>query len=90
MAILMTAEVPGQTEQGYDGILQGLEKLLRAAPGFIMHAAHPVEGGWRVFEMWESKDDANRFFAEHVAPNLPPGVRPKRSIQALHSLVRSP
>ena len=87
MAVLVTAEVPGQTEQGYDGMLVALEGSLKHAPGFVLHSAYPVEGGWRVLEVWESKVQANEWFAKAVAPNLPPGVRPKRSVQELHSLV---
>jgi quinol monooxygenase YgiN len=88
MAVMITAEVKGQTQQGYDGILGMLADSLKKAPGFVLHTAHPVEGGWRVIEVWESDDDANQFFAKHVAPNLPPGIRPKRSVQELHGLVR--
>jgi quinol monooxygenase YgiN len=87
MAVLMTAEVANQTQQGYDGMLGALSDAMRAAPGFVLHAAHPIDGGWRIIEVWESKDAANRFFATHVAPNLPQGVRPKRSVQELHSFV---
>ncbi len=88
MAVLMTAEVTGQTQQSYDGMLEALAGSIRAAPGFILHTAHAVEGGWRVIELWESKDAANQFFAKHIAPNLPPGIRPKRTVQELHSLVK--
>ena len=89
MAVLITAEVRGQTEQGYDGMLAVLGDAIRRAPGFVFHAAHPVPGAdaWRSFEVWQSKDEANRFFAQHIAPNLPPGVHPKRSVQELHSIV---
>jgi len=89
MAVLVTAEVHGQTESGYDGMLAALGGAIRAAPGFVLHAAFPVEGGWRVLEIWETPADANQFFAEFVAPNLPPGIRPKRTTQELHSLVRA-
>lgn len=87
MAILITAEVPNQTQEGYDGVLAMVEPLLKQAPGFVMHAAYPVEGGWRSLEVWASKAEATAFFAKHIAPNLPPGVKPKRTIQELYSLV---
>jgi len=87
MAVLVTAEVPGQSEQGYDGMLAALESALKQAPGFVLHSAYPVEGGWRIVEVWRSKSQANEWYARAVAPNLPPGVRPKRSVQELHSLV---
>jgi len=43
MAVLVTADVPGQTEQGYDGMLGVLASALKQAPGFILHSAHPSE-----------------------------------------------
>jgi hypothetical protein len=88
MAVLVTAEVQGQTQQGYDGMLGLVANGLKQAPGFILHTAHPIEGGWRVMEIWESKHDANEFFAKYVHPNLPPGIQPRRSFQDLHSLVK--
>ena len=88
MAVLITAEVAGQTREGYDGMLAVLGGLIAQTPGFLMHGAYESEDGWRVFEVWETKEQANRFFAERIAPNLPSGVRPKRKLQELHSCVR--
>jgi hypothetical protein len=87
MPVLVTAEVAGQTEQGYDAMLERLSGALRAAPGFVLHAAHPIDGGWRVLEIWDSAADASRFFGEHVHPHLPPEIRPRRSVQMPYSLV---
>jgi hypothetical protein len=89
MAVVITTENPGQTQAGYEGMLNQLEPVIKASPGFIFHSAFPVEGGWRVIEVWASKADATNFFAKYVVPNLPPGVKPKRTIQELHSLVRA-
>lgn len=88
MAVLITADVPGQTEQGYDGMRGMLEGVITQAPGFILHTAYPVDGGWRVMEIWETQEAANQFFAKYVHPNLPPGIKPRRTFQALHSLLR--
>jgi putative acetyltransferase len=89
MAVLVTAEVSGQTQESYEGMLATLAASLRRAPGFVLHTAHPSADGWRVVEVWQSKADADRFFREHVAPHLPPGVRPKRSMQELHAVVQA-
>ena len=89
MAVLVTAEVAGQTREGYDGMLEALTETIRTAPGFVLHTGHPVEGGWRIIEVWETKDAANQFFAKHVAPNLPPGIRPKRTVQELRGLLKA-
>jgi antitoxin component HigA of HigAB toxin-antitoxin module len=83
MAILIMADVPNQTQEGYDGVLAMVEPLIKQAPGY------PVEGGWKSIEVWESKAAATEFFAKYIAPNLPPGVKPKRTIQELYSLVRN-
>ena len=87
MAVLVIAEVRGQTREGYDGMFDALAGVLAQADGFVAHAAHPIEDGWRVVEVWTSKTAANQFFAKHVAPHLPPGIHPKRSVQELHSLL---
>ncbi len=87
MAVLVTADVAGQTREGYEGMLAVLTPLLNQAKGFIAHGAGPSGDGWRVFEIWESQEDATQFFAKYVHPNLPGGVKPKRSILELHSLI---
>ena len=89
MAVLITAEVPGQTQEGYDSMLAVLSPLLRQAKGFVAHGAGPAGDSWRVFEIWESQDDATQFFAKYIHPNLPEGVKPKRSFLELHSLIRA-
>ena len=87
MTVMIVSEVAGQSAQGYDGMLATVGDALRQAPGFIMHASHPAGDGWRITEVWHSREEATRFFAAHVAPHLPEGVRPKLSFQPLHSLV---
>jgi heme-degrading monooxygenase HmoA len=88
MTVMIVAEVAGQSAQGYDGMLATVGDALRQAPGFIMHASHRVDAGWRIVELWASQEDATQFFANHVAPRLPDGIRPKLSFQPLHSLVK--
>lgn len=87
MAVIVIAEVHGQTEAGYDGMLNVLADLARQADGFVLHSAYRVDDSWRVIEVWRSKAEANQFFAKHVAPHLPPGVHPKRSMHEAYSLV---
>ena len=89
MAVLITAEVPGQTKENYDRLLAMLRPLLHEARGFIAHGAGPVDGGWRTFEIWETSDDATRFFAAHIHPNLPPGITPRRTVLKLHAFLQT-
>ncbi len=88
MPVLVTAQVENQTETLYDGMLSALAPRLQQAEGFLMHSAHRAPTGeWRVHEIWETRTQADQFFAWFVVPHLPPGVRPKRSVIELHSLV---
>jgi quinol monooxygenase YgiN len=87
MAVIVMVEVHGQTEAGYNGMLAVLQDPIRRADGFLLHAAYLADGNWRVLEVWRSKSDADQFFADHVAPNLPPGVRPKRAVYESRSFV---
>jgi hypothetical protein len=86
MAVIVMAEVHGQTAAGYDGMLNVLAERLKQAQGFVLHSAYVVDGSWRVVEVWQSKAEADQFFAKQVAPHLPPGVRPKRTVFEAHSL----
>ena len=87
MAVLISTKVKGQTQKGYDGVLEAVRELIKVAPGFILHCAHPSEGEWLVYEVWESKEEADKWFGKYVVPNIPKGIHPKRSYQELHSLV---
>ena len=67
MAVAMMIENPHGSQEIYDRIreLIGLER----PAGGIFHLAGPSpEGGWRVIEVWESEEDAQRFFEERVMP----------------------
>jgi heme-degrading monooxygenase HmoA len=88
MAVAISADVPGQTKEGYEQTIRLLGDALKGAPGFIMHFGHPIEGGWRVVEVWESSKDAADWFAKHVRPNLPPDIKPQRHTHELHTLIR--
>lgn len=87
MAVLVTADVPGQTKEKYDRMLDVLGPELRRAKGFIAHGAGPTTDGWQTFEVWDTAADASRFFAAFIHPNLPEGVKPKRTVLELHAFV---
>lgn len=87
MAVLISTKVKNQTREGYDGVLSAVRESIKQAPGFIMHCAHPDDGEWKVYEVWQSKEQADQWFGKYVVPNLPPGIHPKRSCQELHAVV---
>lgn len=87
MPVLVTAESK-LTREMYEGMLSALGDLLRSSPGFIAHMAGPTADGWCVNEIWQSQREADEFYAKKVFPHLPEGIRPKRSVRELHTLLR--
>ena len=89
MPVMMIGEVPNLTEEIYAGMITQMVPAMRACKGFISHAAGPSPtAGWRVVEIWESEEDAKRWFDTNVKPNLPAGVIPDRRYYPLHTVVR--
>ncbi|MER7623541.1 antibiotic biosynthesis monooxygenase [Streptomyces sp. NPDC126503] len=69
MAVIVTVEIPGGTEEQYrESSRQMMAAEWFPPAGFIAHAAGPDgSGGWRVVDFWESEEDF-RAFAEHARP----------------------
>jgi len=76
MTIMMISDMPGTTQSGYEQLAAALLPALQAADGFIAHAAGPVDGGYRVTELWESEAALSSWVASHVLPAMPPGAAP--------------
>lgn len=87
MQVLVTAEVQDQTPEGYDGMLTVLESALKQPPGFIFHAAHPTGGAGGLSRSGRRSTMRISSSRSTCIRILPPGIKPRRSFQALHSLV---
>jgi hypothetical protein len=48
---------------------------LAQAPGFVSQISGAASSGYRI-EVWESREDHQAWYDDHVAPNLPPGMGP--------------
>jgi hypothetical protein len=69
MAVVMMVDNPAGSREVYDRIRAELG--LERPAGGIFHVAGPSpNGGWRVIEVWESEEAANRFFQERFFPAL--------------------
>ena len=83
MAVLVTAEVPGQTKEGYDGMLDVLGDSIRNAKGFIGHYAGRSETGcWTCIEVWETATSGCLYRGEDEPP-------PRRSARGRRSSART-
>jgi hypothetical protein len=66
----MLIDNPEGSQEMYDKVLEHLALDGKPAGG-ILHVAGPSpNGGWRVVEVWESKEAAQRFVVEQLNPAL--------------------
>lgn len=81
MTVRIHTTLPGVSQEQFDA----LHKVLTAgAPprGLLFHSSAPVEGGWRVIDFWESRQDCDAAMPEvqkaiesaGVTPQGPPSV----------------
>src|SRR5436190_22810645 len=66
MAVGMLQMLQGATKEQYEAVNQELFGQSAVAEdrlpqGLIMHSAGPAEGGCYVYDLWESKEDFERF-----------------------------
>ena len=77
MAIAMLIEVPGLTQEQYEAAVQHMSQAGPATgvPLALVHVAGPVDGGYRIVEVWNSQEDANAFYGsalfQETTANLP-------------------
>jgi quinol monooxygenase YgiN len=89
MAVLMTAQLPGGTQEMIDGMRPLLDPI-RHTKGFVVHANGPVPGGWRVTEVWDSQADFEAWFESNIKPAFPEGgPQPSITIDELNEVVTS-
>jgi hypothetical protein len=66
MAVAMLVDNPEGSQETYDKVRERLG--LKQPAGGIFHLAGPrPNGGWRVIEVWESEEEAQRF-VERLRP----------------------
>jgi hypothetical protein len=59
-------EAAGFTQEQYDAVLQEVGE--EEPDGSLVHIAGPIDGGWRVIEVWESEAAQQRFQEERLNP----------------------
>jgi quinol monooxygenase YgiN len=71
MAIGMIFDGPSVTQAQYEQARNEVAPDNKRLPGMLYHVAGPTEaGGWRVIEVWESQEAADRFFKEKLGQAL--------------------
>ncbi len=71
MAVLYRHHVAGMDASTYDQVSSQLTPRLKQQPGFMYHVAFAAPDGMTVSEIWESREQHDRWFEENVKPNVP-------------------
>jgi hypothetical protein len=89
MAVGVLMMAPGMTQQNYDQINEAMFGPGEFDPGdapegLLVHSAGPAEGGWYVYDIWESREAFERFANERLMQAMqkvlggpPPGDGPQ-------------
>ena len=92
MAVGILMMVPGGTQELYDQVNtemfgQAMPQPNQLPEGLIMHSAGPAEGGWYIYDVWESKEACQTFMDSTLNPAIhavlgdvpppPPGSEPQ-------------
>jgi hypothetical protein len=91
VAVAMMVDNPEGSQELYEKIRAHIG--LNKPAGGIFHIAGPSpNGGWRVIEVWESEEEANRFFQERFFPALQAlgvsGPPPAREFWPVHHAMK--
>jgi quinol monooxygenase YgiN len=70
MAIQLIFEGPGVSQAQYDQVRNEVSPGNTRPAGMLYHVGGPTETGWRVAEVWESQEAADRFFQETLGQAL--------------------
>ena len=72
MPVLIRSRVEGMDSSKYDEIASRLVSQLKKQPGFLLHVTYEGrDSKFGVSEIWESKEQHDQWFDNHVKPNLP-------------------
>jgi hypothetical protein len=94
MAVGMLQELEGVTLDQYDQVNATMGIADNPVDGLIVHTAGAMDGGVRIFDIWESREAIDRFTEERLMPAVqqvmgegggPPPREP--TIYDLHNVV---
>ena len=94
MAVILVHQGSGLTRESYEGVVRSMTGKSRMespadwpVEGLLVHAAGEAEGGFRVVDVWESEEAAQRF-GERLMPALQEaGVEAQPELYEAHTFV---
>ena len=76
MGVLVIAEIPGGTADQDDAMVQTLGLTHNPPQGVRTRLAGPMNGGWRIVSLWDSRDLFQSFVEDRLKPALDAAGRP--------------
>ena len=89
MAVGIRQKIAGVNAEQIDRLNAEIAPDGNPPPGLVFHFSGPVDGGWQVIDVWESREQFDRFAQERIAPSLvaigvPAGVTPEMDEFVVH------
>ena len=79
MAVMRITDLPGMDLEMLEGMRQaGVLDRMASASGFLGHWSGRTGTGYRVVEVWDSRDAWQEWFDGTIKPNMPPGIQPTK------------
>lgn len=73
MSVIMIADVAGADASFIDGMrAAGVFEAMPTYPGFVSHISGATSDGFRVIEVWESREAHQSWVESVILPNMPP------------------
>ncbi len=93
MSVVVSAIVPGFSADMYEAVTSKVMPGDQLPDGCELHIAGPVDAGWRVITVWQSREAFDRFRNEQLLPAIRelagdqagPPVEPE--VQPVHKLI---
>ena len=94
MSVIVSVVAPGLNAQMYEAVSSRAMPGDQLPDGCEVHIGGPVEQGWRVITVWESREAFDRFREEKLLPAFrelagderpPPGEEPE--VSQVHKLL---
>jgi hypothetical protein len=93
MSVVVSAVSPGLNAEMYEAVTGRVMPDDQLPDGCELHIGGPVEQGWRVITVWESREAFDRFREERLLPAIrelagnepPPTAEPE--VNPVHKLV---
>jgi hypothetical protein len=90
MAVAVMVEAPGMNATQYDSAIKDVMPNGQPPKGCQSHVAGPMDGGWRVVDVWDSQEDFDAFAHSALAAAFQKigfQGQPKITVWPVHNIV---